>query len=156
MRRMRLVYVGELKAPWAAQACRHYQEGLSRYVRCETHVVRDAHDTRDVPARLRKEGQGILRVLDPRDRVVGLEVEGAATSSEGLAGMLGRWLDDPGRRPCFVVGGAYGFGEEARERFDHGLSLGPCTLPHELARVVLLEQLYRAMCILSGHPYHHG
>jgi len=156
MHRMRLVFVGELKARWAAEACRHYQEGLARYVRCETGLVRDAHDTRDVAARLRKEEQGILRLLGPRDRVVGLEVTGLAMSSEGLAGKLGQWLDDPGRQPCFVVGGPYGFGAGARERFDHSLSLGPCTLPHELARVVLLEQLYRAMSILAGHPYHHG
>ncbi|GFK95006.1 Ribosomal RNA large subunit methyltransferase H [Fundidesulfovibrio magnetotacticus] len=156
MHRVRLVFVGDLKARWAQEACRHYQEALARFVRVETAVVRDARESRDVPARLRKEGQALLAALGPRERVVGLEIEGEAPGSEGLARQLGRWLDDPGRMPCFVVGGPYGFGVEARARFDHRLSLGPCTLPHELARVVLLEQLYRAMSILAGHPYHHG
>ena len=66
-----------------------------------------------------------------------------------------RWLEERrqgGRDVCFVLGGAFG---TALERFDHRLSLGPMTLPHQLARVVLLEQLFRAHKILAGEPYHH-
>jgi 23S rRNA (pseudouridine1915-N3)-methyltransferase len=155
MNRIRFVFFGELKAPWAAQACTHYQEALSRYVRCETTILRDAGQAKDQAARKRKEGQALLAALTPRDRVVGLDERGRAHGSKGLASRLREWIEDPGRAPCFVIGGPFGYSDEAQARFDERLSLGPYTLPHELARVVLLEQLYRGMSILAGHPYHH-
>lgn len=155
MNRVRLVFVGELKAPWAAQAFRHYLDALSRYVRCDVTILRDAKDARDQRARKLKEGQAMLAALGPRDRMIGLDERGKAPGSRGLAENLGRWIEDPARLPCFVIGGPHGFSPEAEARFDERLSLGPYTLPHELARVVLLEQLYRGMSILAGHPYHH-
>jgi 23S rRNA (pseudouridine1915-N3)-methyltransferase len=156
MNRLRLIFIGELKAAWAAQACRHYTDALSRYVRCEMTVLRDAKDAKAPRLRKLKEAQTLLSALGPKDLVVGLDEGGKAYGSRGLAAKLGQWIDDPGRVPCFVIGGPFGFGPDAEARFDHRMSLGPYTLPHELARVVLLEQLYRGMSILAGHPYHHG
>lgn len=155
MNRIRLVFVGELKAPWAAEACGHYSQALSRHVRCEQSVIKDAREAKDAEARQRRQDQALLAALGPRDRVVGLDERGTAHGSKALAARMRSWLEDPGSQPCFVVGGPYGFGPQARARFDETMSLGPYTLPHELARVVLLEQLYRAMTILAGHPYHH-
>lgn len=155
MNRIRLLFIGELKAPWALEACAHYGEALGRYARLEQTVLRDAKKAKDPARRREAEGQAILAALTPRDRVIGLDERGRAFGSKGLASKLSAWLDDPGRAPCFVVGGPYGYGEAARARFDETMSLGPYTLPHELARVVLLEQLYRGMTILAGHPYHH-
>lgn len=83
-------------------------------------------------------------------------MQGSSYSSEEFAAGLEKWLEDPIRRPCFILGGAFGLSDEVRERCDRLISLGPMTLPHELARVVLLEQLYRAMTILKGTGYHHG
>jgi len=154
MNRLRLVFVGEPKASWAKEASRHYLEALSRHVRCDQTLIKDARD-KDPEAKRRKESQAILAALGPKDLVVGLDERGKAPGSKGLAALLGTWLEDPGRAPCFVVGGPYGYTQEARSRFDQTLSLGPYTLPHELARAVLLEQLYRALTILAGHPYHH-
>lgn len=155
MNRLKLLFVGEAKAPWAAEAGRHYQDALARYVRCETVNVRDVRDAKDAAARMRKEGQALLGAVTQRDMVIGLDEGGKAHGSKGLAARMTRWLEDPGRAPCFVVGGPFGFSPEMRARFDETMSLGPYTLPHDLARVVLLEQLYRAMTILAGHPYHH-
>jgi len=155
MNRIRFVFFGDVKTPWAAQACLHYTEGLSRYIRHETTVLRDAKDAKDLAVRKRKEGQSLLGALGPRDRVIGLDERGKAHGSRGLAAKLSQWIDDPGRTACFVIGGPFGVSPEAEARFDERLSLGPYTLPHELARVVLLEQLYRGMSILAGHPYHH-
>lgn len=84
--------------------------------------------------------------LDPSAR--------APASSEALAEWLGRRLDVP-RPTTFVIGGAAGLDPALVSGADERLSLGPLTLPHQLARVVLAEQLYRASCILAGHPYHH-
>jgi len=156
MNRLRLVFVEKLAAAWAKEACAHYQEALARHVRCDISILPGARNVHDIPARLAKEARAILGALGPKDLAIGLDENGNAYSSKGLAGKLGQWIGDPGRIPCFVVGGAHGYAPEVTARFDTLLSLGPCTLPHELARVVLCEQLYRAMTILTGHPYHHG
>ncbi len=88
--------------------------------------------------------------------LVMLDGRGKEMSSERFAGWLGRERDGGRQRIVFGVGPADGWSEQARRRADLLLSLGPMTLPHELARVVLLEQVYRAFTILSGHPYHAG
>ncbi len=89
-------------------------------------------------------------------RLVLLDSRGRGLSSEHWAEWLRRERDGGCQRVVFAVGPADGWSEEARERADMLLSLGPITLPHELARVVLLEQVYRAFTILAGHPYHCG
>ena len=77
-------------------------------------------------------------------------------ASREFASWLERLIEDPGRQPVFVLGGPHGLSPDILSRADAVLAFGPGTLPHELARIVLLEQLYRALTILAGHPYHHG
>ena len=156
MNRLRLVFVGELKAAWAQNASAHYLEALGRYARVDMSILPDAKHAKDCASRLQREGRHILAALSPKDLAVGLDERGKAYSSRAFAAKLGDWLGDPGHVPCFVIGGAYGYAPEVSARFDASVSLGPYTLPHELARVTLCEQLYRAMTILAGHPYHHG
>ena len=88
--------------------------------------------------------------------VVLLDSRGKKFSSEELAGWLGRQRDEGRQRVVFAIGPADGWSEEERAKAELLLSLGPMTLPHELARVVLSEQVYRAFTILAGHPYHKG
>ena len=92
----------------------------------------------------------------PASTLVLLESTGRQFSSEELAKFLGEQGERGSRPLFFAIGPADGFGEEARQVTDFTLSLGKLTLAHELARVVLLEQLYRAFTILAGHPYHRG
>ena len=98
---------------------------------------------------LQKSGRrlGKLVLLDPRGR---------ALSSEQLAAWIGRERDTGTQHLHFAIGPADGWSKEARQRADLLLSFGPMTFPHELARVMLAEQLYRAFTILAGHPYHGG
>lgn len=129
--------VGRLRAPWADDVA-HYEKLLGRHCRLELVELRDA-------------GRLPGRVPD-RAFTVLLDDDGASFDSVGFS----RFLEErrmSGLDLCFVVGGAYG---EAGIEPDQRLSLGPMTLPHQLARVVLLEQLYRAHSILAGEPYHHG
>ena len=132
-----ILAVGRLRAPFADDVA-HYEKLLSRYARVEiVEVTDDAALARRVPERA---------------HVTVLDEGGRALSSEELA----RWLEQrrqSGRDLCLVIGGPFGTGFERR---DEALSLGPLTLPFQLARVVLLEQLYRAHKILAGEPYHHG
>ncbi len=89
-------------------------------------------------------------------QLVLLDSRGKPLASEQLAEWLGRQRDQGQQSIVFAIGPADGWPEEARKRANLLLSLGPMTLPHELARLVLSEQLYRAFTILSGHPYHTG
>jgi 23S rRNA (pseudouridine1915-N3)-methyltransferase len=128
--------VGRVREPYADDVD-HYARLLTRQARVElVEVPDDAAVARRIPER------AFVSLLDERGR---------SYDSEAFA----RWLEERrqgGRDVCFVVGGPYGTG---LDRCDHRLSLGPMTLPHQLARVVLLEQLFRAHKILAGEPYHH-
>jgi 23S rRNA (pseudouridine1915-N3)-methyltransferase len=105
---------------------------------------------------IEQQTQRVLDRIEPDDYVVVLDERGTQLSSDEFARLVERVLEERHRRIVFVVGGAYGIGERLRRRADTVLSLGRMTLPHELARVVLCEQLYRALTILRGEPYHHG
>lgn len=99
------------------------------------------------------EGERILRALGDGERAVALAVEGRALSTEALAARLGDWRRD-GRDLALVIGGADGLAPAVIDRCEAALSLSALTLPHALARLLLVEQLYRAHSLLEGHPYH--
>jgi 23S rRNA (pseudouridine1915-N3)-methyltransferase len=136
--RIAVVAVGRLRPPYADDV-QHYQKLLARHARLELIEVR--------------EGENVARRLPERAYVSLLDREGALLDSIAFSRFLeGRRAS--GRDLCFVIGGPFGIELES-DRFDHRLSLGPITLPHLLARVVLLEQLYRGHKILAGEPYHY-
>jgi 23S rRNA (pseudouridine1915-N3)-methyltransferase len=134
--RYTVLAVGRVRPPYADDVA-HYERLLAKQARVEVvEVADDAALARRVPQR------AYVSLLDDG---------GKAYSSEAFA----RWVEErrqAGRDVCFVLGGAFG---TDLERCDHRLSLGPMTLPHQLARVVLLEQLFRAHKILANEPYHH-
>jgi 23S rRNA (pseudouridine1915-N3)-methyltransferase len=128
--------VGRLRPPFSDDV-QHYSKLLGRHARVDLVEVREDDE--------------VERRIPERSYVVLLDRAGTTHSSEGFA----RFLEERrqgGRDVCFVVGGPFG---TRLERHDHRLSFGPLTLPHQLARVVLLEQLFRAHKILAGEPYHH-
>ena len=132
-----ILAIGRLRAPYVDDVD-HYLKMLGRYASVDVVELREDDD--------------VARRIPERSYVVLLDERGRQMSSEGLAG----WLEErrhEGRDLAFVIGGAYGI-ELAGA--DLTLSLGKMTLPHQLARVVLIEQLYRAHKILAGEPYHHG
>ncbi len=111
-------------------------------------------EAKGTPAEIkRREAEAILAALTPNTHMVVLDLGAAAPSSETLAKWLESWLA-AGRPLAFVIGGAEGLAAEVLARADHVLSLGPLTWPHMLVRVMLAEQIFRARCIATGHPYH--
>ncbi len=84
-----------------------------------------------------------------------LDEHGERLTSRKLAANLTKWTDMPGVEPTFVIGGPFGLSDEVKAAARHSVRLSDMTLPHELARLTLLEQLYRAACIQKGIPYHH-
>ncbi len=105
-------------------------------------------------ARMRAEAETLLAKVPASHKLVCLDPGGEALSSEAFARLLAKYRDDGVEGIAFAIGGADGLAEEASVKAARILSLGPMTLPHGLARIVLAEQLYRAATILAGHPYH--
>jgi 23S rRNA (pseudouridine1915-N3)-methyltransferase len=124
-----------------------YVSRMAAYAPVETTIFKTSQALFESMEKQRSRTGAILAILDER---------GKQFSSEELARWLGRLRDEGQQRVVFAVGPADGWSDEDRARAALLLSLGPMTLPHELARVVLSEQLYRAFTILAGHPYHRG
>jgi 23S rRNA (pseudouridine1915-N3)-methyltransferase len=109
---------------------------------------------RSAAERKTQEAQAILASIEPDALVIALDERGKTLSSDALAAKLGQWRDAGRKSLIFVIGGADGLGESVRVRAQEMFSFGQMTMPHQLVRVILLEQIYRAATILSGHPYH--
>ena len=153
-----ILTVGKLKERFFEEGCAEYAKRLARY--CVLRV-REAADEK-APESLSpaqeeqvkdREGKRLLSLLDPRDHVIALTVTGKTYTSEGLAERMGA-LRDQGRNVSFLIGGSLGLSQEAVSRANEELSLSKLTLPHRLARLVLLEQLYRSFKILNHETYH--
>lgn len=102
-----------------------------------------------------EEGCRILACLKPHDFTMALDESGESLSSVGFASLLRKIYEEMAATPCFIIGGPFGLARSVLEKSRHTLSLSLLTWPHELARVLLLEQIYRAECIARNIPYHH-
>jgi 23S rRNA (pseudouridine1915-N3)-methyltransferase len=149
-----LLTVGRLR-PALREVCDDYVRRLHHFVTVTEVEVREAGRGTTPAAQQATEGERLLARLTPRHDVVLLDTHGTPWSSERLATALQQWRIDA-RDRALVIGGAAGVSAAVRTRADDAWSLGPMTLPHELARVIVVEQLYRASTILLGHPYHRG
>lgn len=154
--KMTLVCVGKLKEKFWAQACAEYIKRLEPYARLEIREVADLDPGKagGEKAALEKEGAVILSRIPNGSHCILLAIEGKTWSSEGLSAHLDEHMVHGASDFTFVIGGSCGVSDAVYARADETLSFGPLTLPHNLARVVLLEQLYRACKISRGEPYH--
>lgn len=148
-----LLAVGRLRPSFRA-ACDDYGRRLRRYLRFEEVEVRESRAA-GVAARRVEEGRRLADRFPASGTVVALTREGTMRSSAELARRLARWRE-AARPVAIVIGGPDGLGPGVLDAAAERWSLGPLTLPHELARVVAIEQLYRSCTILRGEPYHRG
>lgn len=151
-----VVAVGRLKERFWAEACAEYLKRLQPYAKASVVEVADVDPARagGEAQAVEREGAAILRVLPDRAHVIALAIDGKQRTSEELSLRIDK-LGLAGKSElAFIIGGSCGISAEVMARADETLSFGPITLPHNLARVVLLEQLYRACKISHGEPYH--
>jgi 23S rRNA (pseudouridine1915-N3)-methyltransferase len=146
--------VGRLR-PYYREAYDDYIRRLGKYLKVRDAEVREASRAPTEQAQRAEEAERLRRHLRPGMTVVALARTGEPWSSEELARRLDRWRLDA-RPLAFVIGGSRGLAPDLLASAAGRWSLGPLTLPHELARVVVAEQLYRGMTILRGEPYHKG
>jgi 23S rRNA (pseudouridine1915-N3)-methyltransferase len=148
--KIKIAWIGKTKEPAIAALTEEYLKRISRYAPVEGIQLRDEAALLDMcgqAAGAKGGAKSTLGLMDSR---------GKDFSSEQFARFLGDYQDRIPLPLVLAVGGADGFSDAARAAAQHTLSLGKMTLAHELARVVLLEQVYRAFTILKGHPYHSG
>jgi 23S rRNA (pseudouridine1915-N3)-methyltransferase len=152
---IKIICIGKLKKAYWQDAAKTYIQRLKKSYSMTIIELKDGPNHLQPEQRMQVEAQAIQKKASPQDWFVCLDSKGETISSQQLAARLRSWHTTPGRTPCFVLGGAYGLPESLTAKCKMLLSFGPMTLPHELARIVLLEQLYRATTIISNHPYHH-
>lgn len=155
MKSLRIITVGKAHAAFWKEAAAYYLERISRWRQITDTIIRDANPALPVPMRVEEEGRRILEAVAPQDIVVCLDEKGRSMTSRDFSRFLEAMSADAAHRPCFIVGGPFGLHGSVRQKAHHLIAFGPQTLPHELARVVLLEQLYRAETLLRNIPYHH-
>lgn len=152
---VRIIAVGKIKGSHFAAASEDYFERLRHYVEIEIVEIRTTLGKGKPEAQaIIDEGRELLRHVRDDAKLVTLQSDGAQQTSESFARTLQKHLAHGARKIDFIIGGAAGLSTEVLQRSHERLSLAMMTLPHELARVVLLEQLYRACTIMRGEKYH--
>jgi 23S rRNA (pseudouridine1915-N3)-methyltransferase len=151
--KLRVVAVGKDRSGLYAPAVDEYAKRLSRYVKFELVEVPEARKHAGTPQARDEEAEALLARIGPRERVVALDERGEERTSVEFAARVRRWIEG-GQDVALVIGGSDGLAEALLARAAERISLSRMTLAHRLARLVLVEQLYRAMTILRGEPYH--
>ena len=153
--KFRVVVVGKPRAQALAAAIREYETRAARYWPLEIREVRDESSRNAAPALVReREGERLLAAAGAGALVVSCDAGGALRTSADLAAWMRAEQERAGRDVAFVIGGAYGLSPAVRAASAQQLSFSRFTLTHEMARLVLAEQLYRAGTIVRGEPYH--
>ena len=154
-----LLCVGKMKEPYYIAAFDEYRKRLSAYCKLSVTELPEQRlpedpSPREISAALEKEGVEIEKHIPSQSAVIALCVEGKQLRSPAFSQMLEQRALEGTSRLCFLVGGSFGLSEEVKRRADVRLSLSEMTFPHHLARVMLVEQLYRAFTIRAGSRYH--
>jgi 23S rRNA (pseudouridine1915-N3)-methyltransferase len=159
MLQIRLICVGKLKEKFYLDASKEYLNRLSAYCKIEVEEIPETRlqerpSEAEIAAALKSEAEAVGEKLLKGAAVIALCIEGAQTDSEGLAARLDKFATEGISKLCFVIGGSWGLHPSVKDRADLRLSMSRMTFPHHLARVMLLEQLYRSFKINEGGKYH--
>lgn len=154
-----IICVGKLKEKYLRDASAEYEKRLSRYCRVQIQELKEARlaenaSPAEEEAVKTEEGKSILKALSSSSFVIVLDIGGKELSSDQLAEKIGSLATTGESTVDFIIGGSLGLSEEVKKRADFRLSFSPMTFPHQLMRVILLEQIYRSFKILRKEPYH--
>jgi 23S rRNA (pseudouridine1915-N3)-methyltransferase len=145
--KLRVLWVGKTKNPQLAKLCAEYASRIEHFL--PLNIV----EVKEPKGGMRAEAEKILAAVDSSDRVVVLDPKGKSWTSEQLAKFVQQHMTSDPRRLTFVIGGYEGLADSVKSRAEVQWSLSPLTFTHDLTRVVLLEQLYRALSIIRNLPY---
>jgi 23S rRNA (pseudouridine1915-N3)-methyltransferase len=157
--RLAIIAVGRLKKGPERELSERYRERFDDiapklgFRRLEIHEIPESR-ARNAATRLNEEAGSISAAIAPKSVIAALDQRGDNVDSDAFARHLGRWRDDQVAGSIFIIGGADGLSPDLRRMAKLRMAFGSATWPHQMVRVMLLEQLYRAATILAGHPYH--
>lgn len=156
--KLRLLAVGQKMPDWIQSGYDDYAKRLQPLLPVQLMPLamakRGKNDSAsDIHKYCQQEGQTILTARQPRERLIALEVGGRNLSTEKLADTLKLWMQE-GQDVALAIGGPDGLSNEVRQQAEWHWSLSPLTLPHPIVRIIVIEQIYRAMSLINGHPYH--
>jgi 23S rRNA (pseudouridine1915-N3)-methyltransferase len=157
--RLVVVSIGRLKQGPERELAERYRDRFEDIGRklgfrgLEIHEIAESR-ARDAPTRITEEASAISTAIPDKSVLVALDERGENVDSAAFARHLGRWRDDQVGHAIFIIGGADGLSPDLRRRAGLRIAFGSATWPHQMVRVMLLEQIYRAATILAGHPYH--
>lgn len=157
--RLLVIAVGRLKSGPERDLVERYRERFADMSRklgfrgLEIHEISESR-AREPAARMAEEAAAISSLIPAGAVIVALDERGKAIDSAAFAKQLGRWRDESAANVVFVIGGADGLSPELRRKMTTVFAFGTVTWPHQLVRIMLMEQIYRAATILAGHPYH--
>ena len=157
MMKILLIVVGKTDRQWLNDGIRQYVERLSHFSQFEMQVIPDIRNTRSMDQQVQKvrEGEQILKLLQPSDDIYLLDDKGREMTSAQMAQWLEKRMAQSTKRLVFIIGGPYGFSQDVYARVPGKLSLSKMTFSHQMVRLIFVEQLYRAFSILNNLPYHH-
>lgn len=152
-----LLVIGKTDADYVRAGIEEYEKRMGKYLPYEMKVLPDVKNNKSMSELLQKEKEGemILEQLQSADCVVLLDEKGKTFDSVGFSDFLAQKMLSGLKRLVFVIGGPYGFSEKVYQRKNEMLSLSRMTFSHQMVRMIFVEQLYRAMTIMRGEPYHH-
>ena len=155
--KIELFVVGKTNHNYLSPGIEDYLKRINRYIQFSIRYISDAKNTKNLSQQQQKnaEGQNILVAIDNSDYVVLLDEHGKEYKSIEFASLIDKKMQTVAKRLVFVVGGPYGFSEDVYKRANEKISLSKMTFPHDLIRLIFVEQLYRAFSILNHEPYHH-
>jgi 23S rRNA (pseudouridine1915-N3)-methyltransferase len=155
--RIALLQTGKTSDKNIAEVADLYSNRIKKYMVFEIITLPDIKNVRNMPVQEQKvkEGKKILQSLSTDDYVILLDERGKELRTVEFSGLLGKFFMLPKKRIVFVIGGPWGFSEDVYDRADFRMSLSKMTFPHQLVRLLFLEQLYRVFTIIKGEPYHH-
>lgn len=154
--KLRVLCIGKLSLPWIKQGVDEYIDRLKRHFSLDIVELKEEKGGRraDIAGLLQREGARLCEKIPAQAYVIALDEAGRQFASEQLAKLLGEQMLHGGRTWCLIIGGPYGLAPAVKKRADLLLSLSKMTLTHQMARLLLLEQLYRSGTILRNEPYH--
>ncbi len=152
-----LLQTGKTTVRYISEGMDEYASRIKKYTIFDIITVPDLKNTRNMPfiEQKTREGKKIIQLMHPDDYVILLDEKGKEMRTSGFSELLEKVFMLPKKRILFVIGGPWGFSEEVYGRADFKMSLSKMTFPHQMVRLLFLEQLYRAFSIIKGEPYHH-
>ena len=155
--KVKLLLIGKTNIDFLIKGIEEYEQRLKHYLTFEKIIIPNLKNTKNLNENQQKlkEGELILSQINSPDCIILLDERGKQYSSLEFSGFIQKKMTGGLKSMIFVVGGAYGFSDELYKRGNYKISLSKMTFSHQMVRLIFLEQLYRAMTIIRGEPYHH-